>query len=44
MAQTTTSREVRAQAKYVRVAPRKSRLVVDTIRNKTVEAALETLA
>lgn len=42
MAQTTTSREVRAQAKYVRVAPRKSRLVVDTIRNKTVEAALET--
>ena len=37
------SNEVRATAKYVRVAPRKARLVVDQIRNKTVEKALETL-
>lgn len=41
---TQASNEVRATAKYVRVAPRKARLVVDTIRNKTVEQALETLA
>lgn len=37
------SNEVRATAKYVRVAPRKARLVVDTIRNKSVDRALETL-
>lgn len=35
--------EVRATAKFVRVAPRKARLVVDQIRNKSVERALETL-
>ncbi len=31
--------EVRAQAKYVRSAPRKARLVVDHIRGKSVEEA-----
>ena len=35
--------EVRATAKYVRMAPRKVRVVVDTIRNKSVEQALEVL-
>ena len=35
--------EVRATAKYVRMAPRKVRMVVDTIRNKSVEQALEVL-
>ena len=35
--------QVRACAKYVRVAPRKARMVVDQIRNKTVSAAMETL-
>ena len=34
---------VRAQAKYIRVAPRKARLVVDLIRNKSVEQANEIL-
>ena len=43
MANNTASNEVRATAKYVRIAPRKARLVVDQIRNKTVEKALETL-
>lgn len=32
-----------ACAKYVRIAPRKVRLVVDQIRNKSVESAFETL-
>lgn len=35
--------EVSATAKYVRVAPRKARAVVDMIRNKSVEQALEIL-
>ncbi|MGN0075554.1 MAG: 50S ribosomal protein L22 [Parafannyhessea sp.] len=35
--------EVRATAKYVRMAPRKVRLVVDQIRNKSVDKALELL-
>ena len=35
--------EVSATAKYVRMAPRKVRLVVDQIRNKPVDKALETL-
>ena len=34
---------VSATAKYVRMAPRKVRLVVDQIRNKTVSQALELL-
>ena len=34
---------VRAQAKYIRVAPRKARLVVDLIRNKSVNQANEIL-
>ena len=41
MADTTV--EVRAVARYIRVAPRKARLVVDQIRNKSVDKALETL-
>ena len=36
--------EVRAVAKYVRIAPRKARLVVDQIRNQSVDKALELLA
>ena len=43
MADNTNNNEVRACAKYVRVAPRKARLVVDQIRNKSVEQALELL-
>lgn len=35
--------EVSATARYVRMAPRKTRLVIDQIRNKSVEQALETL-
>jgi large subunit ribosomal protein L22 len=35
--------EVRATAKYVRMAPRKVRMVVDQIRNKSVDKALEVL-
>ena len=35
--------EVKATAKYVRIAPRKVRMVVDQIRNKSVEKALEVL-
>ena len=35
---------VRAQAKYVRTAPRKARLVIDHIRGKTVEDARAILA
>ncbi len=44
MANNTASQEVRATAKYVRVAPRKARLVVGTIRNLSVDRALEKLA
>lgn len=43
MANTDNGVEVRATAKYVRVAPRKARLVVDQIRNKSVDKALEVL-
>ena len=39
----TTDNQVRATAKYVRMAPRKVRMVVDQIRNKSVEQALEAL-
>ena len=35
--------EAKATAKYVRVAPRKARIVVDQIRGKEVPAALDTL-
>ena len=42
MAQNTEN-QVRATAKYVRMAPRKVRMVVDQIRNKSVEQALEVL-
>ena len=35
--------EVKATAKYVCMAPRKVRMVVDQIRNKSVEQALELL-
>ena len=35
--------EVRAMAKYVRVSPRKARLVMDQIRGKKVEEALNVL-
>ena len=44
MAQETNRNEARAIAKYVRVAPRKVRLVVDQIRNQSVERARELLA
>ena len=40
---TTNPSHVSATAKYVRVAPRKARLVVDQIRNKSVERAMEIL-
>ena len=43
MAKHNNPGEVSATAKYVRMAPRKVRMVVDQIRNKSVEAALETL-
>ena len=36
--------EVKAQTKYVRVSPRKARVVVDLIRGKSVEQAREILA
>lgn len=36
--------EVRATAKYVRVSPRKARIVVDLVRGKSVEQAREILA
>ena len=39
----TDSNEVRAVARYVRIAPRKARAVIDLIRNKPVDKALETL-
>ena len=40
---TAATNEVHATAKYVRMAPRKVRLVVDQIRNKSVSQALELL-
>ena len=40
---TTNPSHVSATAKYVRVAPRKARLDVDQIRNKSVERAMEIL-
>ena len=43
MADNTITNEARATAKYVRVAPRKARLVVDQIRNQSVAKALELL-
>ncbi|MEE1273001.1 MAG: 50S ribosomal protein L22 [Olegusella sp.] len=43
MANTTNEVQVSATAKYVRMAPRKVRMVVDQIRGKQVERALETL-
>lgn len=43
MADNTSSNEVRAVAKYVRMAPRKVRMVVDMVRGKSVEQALEAL-
>ncbi len=36
--------EVKSQAKYVRVSPRKARVVVDLVRGKSVEQAREILA
>lgn len=39
----TKPMQATATAKYVRVAPRKARLVVDQIRSKSVEQALEVL-
>ncbi|MDD5799227.1 MAG: 50S ribosomal protein L22 [Coriobacteriales bacterium] len=44
MANNTATNEARAVAKNVRISPRKARLVVDQIRNKSVDKALETLA
>jgi large subunit ribosomal protein L22 len=44
MADTATGQEVRAQAKWVRVAPRKARLVVDHIRGRSVPEARTVLA
>ncbi len=43
MANNTNAVEARATAKYVRVAPRKSRMVIDLIRNLPVAKALEVL-
>ena len=40
----TTAREVRAEARFVRVSPRKARLVVDHIRGRTVPEARTILA
>ena len=39
----TQTREVRATAKYVRVSPGKARLVVDLVRGKSVEDAVNIL-
>ena len=44
MAATETKNEVRAEAKWVRVSPRKARLVVDHIRGRTVPEARTVLA
>src|ERR671938_1634633 len=44
MAATEETREVRAEAKWVRSSPRKARLVVDHIRGRTVPEARTVLA
>ena len=44
MAATETRQEVRAEAKFVRVSPRKARLVVDHIRGRSVPEARTILA
>src|SRR5438094_9183170 len=44
MAAIETKNEVRAEAKWVRVSPRKARLVVDHIRGRTVPEARTVLA
>jgi large subunit ribosomal protein L22 len=44
MAATETTNEVRAEAKWVRVSPRKARLVVDHIRGRSVPEARTVLA
>ena len=41
--QANADKRPRATAKYVRVAPRKARMVIDMIRNKSVAQALEIL-
>src|SRR3954469_10467555 len=38
------AREFRAEAKYVRVSPQKARLVLDLIKGRRVEEAMNTLA
>src|SRR5881296_2279903 len=43
-AATEERREVRAEAKWVRISPRKARLVVDHIRGRTVPEARTVLA
>ncbi len=35
--------EARALARFIRISPQKARLVADTVRGKSVEAALDTL-
>jgi large subunit ribosomal protein L22 len=35
--------EVRAKVKYLRISPRKARLVVDLVRNKRIDSALNIL-
>ncbi len=44
MAEAATTREVRAQAKWVRTSPRKARLVVEHIRGRSVPEARTVLA
>src|SRR5438552_9317718 len=44
MARTEETREVRAEAKWVRSSPRKARLVVEHIRGRTVPEARTVLA
>src|SRR5919206_210470 len=44
MAATEETREVRAEAKWVRMSPRKARLVVEHIRGRTVPEARTVLA
>ena len=44
MANTTTTPEFRAEARYHRSSPQKAKLVLDLIKGKRVEAALTTIA
>jgi large subunit ribosomal protein L22 len=44
MADTTDTQQVRATAKFVRVSPRKARLVADLVRGKSVQEARAILA